>query len=420
MPLNPAKPNKKVNVQSTSIVQMKRGRGRPRKNPLVTTQQMDSDEEVLITNASKGKLHAMFDRVEKEANRNSINQERMIRAALLAVLAREHVALVGPWGCNKTGTINTMLYLLGVEKDDTFSITLDKNTPPEALLGMYSVKELKNDRYVRKLEGKIACAAYAFIGEVFRGNGSVRASLHTVLNERYIDNDGKHVPCPLRTAFLDSNSYPVREEDMPFYDRILFRYDVNYLPTGTTGAFTKMLALKPLNRAKVKPLLSLDHIDEAVEQVAEIKIPVVIFDLIADLRAKCAADGITLSDRRWKKSLKALQASAWLRADSEVTIADFAAFQHVLWDTPDQCAKVTKILSQYSPAKMQSSDEALITQAQGLFAKANQFQSDSIEFSDAYSTLSDIAARIVDPAQSQKVNDMVTHMESLMSTGFSV
>lgn len=372
--------------------------------------------------APKNALVSKFGTLADTLRGVSIGQDDMIRTMLLAVLAKEHMLTVGPWGCNKTGSINAMLTLMGCDKQqDVFSITLDKYTSPEALLGMYSISELKKDRYVRSMQGKLPTARFAFIGEVFRGNGAVRAACHTILNERYVDNDGMHVPCPLHTAFLDSNSYPVREEDFPFYDRLLLRYDVSYLPVGSaSNSFTNMLEMTEFSQQDIAPVLTVDEVLEASAQVSNVTIDSTIVSLVSDIRDQLAGQQITCSDRRWKRSLNILRAAAWIRGDKEVTPADLHVYSHILWSTPDQKADIGKVLAAYNIESIKGSDDQILQEVLMIKKSAEAYSADSTEYADAYSTVSSLITKVVDAKIRRAINDIIGDMEAAITTGVSL
>ena len=57
---------------------------------------------------------------------------------------------------------------------------------------------------------------------------------------------------------------------------------------------------------------------------------------MASLRAALRQHELIFSDRRWKQSLRLLQASAYLDGRDTVNDNDLDILRHVLWDTPAQ------------------------------------------------------------------------------------
>ena len=59
------------------------------------------------------------------------------------------------------------------------------------------MRELENDRYIRKVEGYLPEANVAFIDEIFKANSAILNTLLTILNERLFDNGNVRMPVPL-------------------------------------------------------------------------------------------------------------------------------------------------------------------------------------------------------------------------------
>ena len=59
------------------------------------------------------------------------------------------------------------------------------------------MRELENDRYVRKVEGYLPQASVAFIDEIFKANSAILNTLLTILNERLFDNGNVRMRVPL-------------------------------------------------------------------------------------------------------------------------------------------------------------------------------------------------------------------------------
>ncbi len=67
-------------------------------------------------------------------------------------------------------------------------------------------------------------------------------------------------------------------------------------------------------------------------------------DALIAIRDACRADGIIASDRRWKKSLKLVQASAWMAGERATTPEDLAILIDSLWREPKERAKVARLV----------------------------------------------------------------------------
>ena len=95
-----------------------------------------------------------------------IERDDEVDLVLTALVAGEHVLLVGPPGCAKSLLLDAVLRWPG---GSTFSILLTKFTTPEEVFGPVSLAGLKEDKYVRVTAGKLPEADFAFVDEVFKG-----------------------------------------------------------------------------------------------------------------------------------------------------------------------------------------------------------------------------------------------------------
>lgn len=315
-----------------------------------------------------------FREVRKAAAAYCVKQDDLIEMGALAVVAKQHALLVGPWGCNKTRTINVFTHLIGATNGQMFRATLDKTTPPEALLGPISPKQLlENDRFVRNLKGTVCDATFAFIGEAFSGNSATRRALHTVLNERYVENGGERVPVQLHTAFLDSNDFPSRREDRPFYDRIALRCEVNYLEPSDKDAFIAMRRSPQFVASKVAPLFTIAEVREAAQLARLVVVPPIIDDSMHMLRNDLFAKAVQLSDRRWYVAYSVLKASALLDGRDHVAPSDLWSLRFVLTDIVDGQAKaVVEQLKPYKGQSLRDAEQSFVNDARILYEQAVQ------------------------------------------------
>src|SRR5262249_8007401 len=129
--------------------------------------------------------------LERDLNSAFAEREREIRGLLLALLAREHVLLLGPAGTGKSALANCAC--AAIHGATFFQWLLTRFSSPEEMFGPVSLDGLKNDRFRRIPTGKLPEAHVAFLDEIFKANSAVLNSLLTALNERAFDNDGGRV-----------------------------------------------------------------------------------------------------------------------------------------------------------------------------------------------------------------------------------
>ena len=114
-------------------------------------------------------IHEKFALARRELSAALIEREEEVDLALTALLAGEHLLLVGPPGCGKSLLLDSVLSWIGGTK---FTILLTKFTTIEELMGPVSLAGLKEDKYVRVTTGKFPEADFGFIDEVFSATRS--------------------------------------------------------------------------------------------------------------------------------------------------------------------------------------------------------------------------------------------------------
>lgn len=260
----------------------------------------------------------------------------VIDGAICAVLAGEHILLLGPPGTAKSALARAIAQAFG---GGYFERLLTKFSTPEELFGPVSLRALEQDRFERVVAGKLPEAEFAFVDECFKANSAILNSLLTLINERVFHNDGAPVRCPLVTMFGASNELPEGKELEALFDRFLLRFDVQYLlqPQNLRAV---LVAPEPVPSVK----LSMAELKKAQGEVAKVKITDDTIDALIAIRDACRAEGIVASDRRWKKSLKIVQASAHLAGEKQTTPEDLAILVDSLWREPKERSKVARLV----------------------------------------------------------------------------
>src|SRR4029077_16234486 len=111
-----------------------------------------------------------FATARKELSSALIERDEEVDLVLTALLANEHVLLVGPPGCAKSLLLDSVLAWTGGTK---FSVLFTRFSVPEEVFGPVSLIALKEDKYVRVTTGKLPEADFAFVDEVFRASSAI-------------------------------------------------------------------------------------------------------------------------------------------------------------------------------------------------------------------------------------------------------
>src|SRR5262249_43438854 len=157
-----------------------------------------------------------------------VERDEEIDLVLTALIAQEHVLLVGQPGTAKSLLLDSVMSWMRGRK---FTVLFTKFTTPEECFGPISVAGLKEDRYRRVTAGKLPEADGFFADEIFKASSAILNTLLKVLNERVYDcGDGTAVKVPLKLCVAASNEYPHAQDGgkelNALFDRFLLRRTV--------------------------------------------------------------------------------------------------------------------------------------------------------------------------------------------------
>jgi MoxR-like ATPase len=261
-----------------------------------------------------------------------IERDEEIDLALTALLAGEHVLLVGPPGCGKSLLLDGLLGWTGGAR---FSILLTKFTTPEEVFGPVSLAGLKEDRYLRVTTGRLPEADYAFVDEVFKASSAVLNTLLKVLNERVYDaGDGVARRVPLKLCVAASNEWPAPDtgkELAALFDRFLLRAAV--APIRTQAGRQRLLwagGHVPTFPATVTPA----EVDDARRRARALPWSGEAREALEAVLRELAREGVRPGDRRQFKTVGVVQAYAWLCGADAVRPEHMEVARHCLWDDP--------------------------------------------------------------------------------------
>ncbi len=275
--------------------------------------------------------------VREELEQIFAERTEVVEGALAALVARQHVLLVGPPGTAKSMLADELCRR--IEGASYFQWLLTKFTTPEEIFGAVSLKSLEADEYRRVVTHKLPEAHVAFLDEVFKANSSILNAILTLVNERLFHNGRAVEPVPLITLFGASNELPEEDELAALYDRFLLRFVVHYVREDFK--FLRMLEAKP---SATRTTLSLEALRDVQRQAAEVTVPAAVVRRLAEIRRELGRKDIVASDRRYRQSLSVLQARSVLAGRSSVGEEDLFFLEHVLWRDPAEQSEVRATL----------------------------------------------------------------------------
>ncbi len=278
-------------------------------------------------------------RIREELTQTFLERSDVIDGALAALLAGQHVLLIGPPGTAKSMLADELCRRL--DGAAYFQWLLTKFSTPEELFGAVSLRALENDEYRRVTTHKLPEAHIAFLDEVFKANSSILNSILTLMNERRFHNGREAADVPLITLFGASNELPEEDELQALYDRFLLRFVVGYI--ADEFRFLRMLQGRPAGARSSLTLSELRGLQEGARRVA---VPQHVFRSLADIRRELGRKQIIASDRRYHQTVGLLQAHAFLDDRDAVNEADLFFLEHVLWHDPNERAEVRSTIHQ--------------------------------------------------------------------------
>jgi MoxR-like ATPase len=276
-------------------------------------------------------------RIRDELDQAFVERGEVIEGALVALLSRSHLLLVGPPGTAKSMLADELCRR--IEGAAYFQWLLTKFTTPEEIFGAVSLKALEADEYRRVTAGKLPEAHIAFLDEVFKANSSILNAILTLVNERRFHNGRTIETVPLLTLFGATNELPEEDELAALYDRFLVRFVIGYVQEDF-----RFLRMIQAVAAPNPTTISLAALAELQQQAAQLPVPAAVLRHVADVRRELGRKQIVASDRRYRQALGALRAHALLARRSAVSEDDLAFLEHVLWRDPAEQAEVRATL----------------------------------------------------------------------------
>jgi MoxR-like ATPase len=368
-------------------------------------------------------------RLRRELKTFLKQREEAVDGALVALLARAHLLLLGPPGTAKSLLASTLCSQIRGAR--YFYYWLNKFTTwRELACGEVLIQEephghAKSVRFINT-EGELLQAHIVVLDEVYKASGATANSLLPLLNERaYSINPGVVQQAPLLTVFAASNELPGKDQEelRAFSDRFLLRYEVDYITVSQEGEtdFIDMLAGHDSPPAAT---LTLEELHQLQAEVARIQVDRGLLGMINAIRATLTLQHqIAPSDRRYRESVRAIKAYALLQGHPRAEVADLAILEHILWTTRDRRERETvrQVVREATREPQVAQAAELLTEAQRLHHEASSLLDDAARMVPLDDAQRAEHARCLAEAyqREQRLAEIYQHIETLLSAAAS-
>ncbi|NUO44156.1 MAG: AAA domain-containing protein [Streptomyces sp.] len=273
----------------------------------------------------------------------------------VAVLAHEHVLLLGPPGTGKTDLVSRFAAGLGSRP---FVRLLTRFTEPAELFGPVDVPAFQSGHEYRfRTDGMLPQAHVAFLDEIFQSGSPILNTLLTVMNERVFHNGQGVEVVPLITLVGAANSLPQDPSLLAFADRFLLRLTI---PPVAGNRLDELLAKgSALGRATSAgdehAWIDAATLDRLHRQLAHADLSAVTPEY-AELIRELLGQGVTLSDRRIIRGLRLVAAAALRQERVRAEAADLWPLEH-FWSDPAHAPVVQEAVRRRTGGLAEDPDE---------------------------------------------------------------
>lgn len=295
-------------------------------------------------------------------NHGMLEREEVLALSLLSAVAGESIFLLGLPGVGKSMVARRLKSAFKGAR--SFEYLMSRFSTPDEIFGPVSITKLKEeDTYERITAGYLPEADVVFLDELWKAGPAIQNSLLTVLNEKIYLNGNHTMQLPIKGIIAASNELPAQGEGLEaLWDRFILRYVVE--PIVEQSNFQSLLCPSP-QTALIFDSEPFDQqeLEQISKEIEAVDVPAPVIEIICNIRQRMyekmkeqeqEAPGTSMpqdnkqlyyiSDRRWKKAVNIMRASACLNGRNEVNYSDLLLLVHMLWNEEGQVQELVEIV----------------------------------------------------------------------------
>lgn len=301
-----------------------------------------------IINAQNIVMQDRISNLLKQLNANMHEREQILAITLLGAISGQNTFLYGPPGTAKS--LISRRLACAFETSNYFECLMNRFTTPEEIFGPISIQELKENRYIRQVEGYLPTADFAFLDEIWKSSPAILNNLLTIINEHIFKNGNERIYVPLKSLISASNEVPAENQGLDaLYDRFILRLLVP--PIQENDNFNLLLNSKPSSEKPTisrELIISVKELLQWREQIHDVSLSndtlLIIKYIRQELVDKFEELKVYVSDRRWQRAALLLKASAFCNGRKETNHSDVVLLKYCLWTTPENREAVENIV----------------------------------------------------------------------------
>ncbi|STQ85804.1 AAA family ATPase [Helicobacter muridarum] len=288
-----------------------------------------------------------------------LEKEEAISLSLLCMIAGKSIFFYGPPGTAKS--IVARRIFCAFKSNKFFDYLMNRFSTPEEIFGPLSLSELRRDKLIRKTDGFLPMADFAFLDEIWKSSPAILNALLTIINEKKFRNGDSMENVPLKGLIAASNELPEKGQSLEaLYDRFIMRLIVPRLKEKESFR-TLLQSQSAQDEIQIDEDLkfSNEELDSIKQRAKEVQIDKNVIDVLENLKNLIEAHNdkilkqqnvedeiIDVSERRYVNIMEMLRVCALLSDRKSVVLGDLILLKHCLWSVESQRQIIDDMLRQ--------------------------------------------------------------------------